>query len=502
MKTIAELQEATLRERAEEEQVYRDLLYFYGAQRALDKLDALATDLDPKNETDLLVFELFQGTEANALVPLLKADADPWVRYSLLKALLKNNAFEQAMGLWKKSLQWQNPDLLLANTLIQYALIQGHFDEANQILPSSRKLAPDQPELDEWQSQVSARSASTRELQLDPMPSQSKVAFVLATQGAAPYLEQTLGGIIAQNHPLSDVVIVDNGAMDGLADLQQQYPFRLVKPEDGALPADVEADFLATVPPSSAPALDYVQQFLLALENGPENIGRASGRIEDFYQDSPGDHWRVMRMTVAMPETRCVGPEVPACGANFRPREGSAGSTDLYLPEAVACGLRQDTLDSAMTAFWKEQLPARMDKGDFKNGTALVGSFNQHLERTIGFINDDVDGGRSSLVFPDFLFLFHAVAMDAQFAVAQGLFDAGTAAYIQQQVIQSIKELDREYKRDLVKKVRDGLNEHLVQSTEVPDMAPEVTQALDTFVKDLHALYNGVNQDLYLAIFG
>ncbi len=90
MGSITEVQEAILRERAEEERVYRDLLYFYGVQRAFDKLDPLVSDIDPKNESDLLVYELFQGTDVVALAPLLKANAESWVRYTLLKALLKD----------------------------------------------------------------------------------------------------------------------------------------------------------------------------------------------------------------------------------------------------------------------------------------------------------------------------------------------------------------------------------------------------------------------------
>jgi len=501
MGTFADLQEATLRERAGEERRYGDLLYFYGAQPALDKLDALATDLDPKNETDLLVYELFQGTGPRALVPLLKAEAEPWVRYALIKALLRDDAREEAMAVWKKSLQWQNPDLLLTNTLIPWLIARGRFDDANAILPVARKLAPDQPELEAWQARVGARQAEGRPLHLDPLPNQDPVAFFLSTRDAAPYLEQTLGGIAAQNHPVAEVILVNDGAMNNLPALQGQYPFRIID-GGGDMPGDVTAAWFAMVPPTAAPAVDYVQQFLLALENAPGNIGRALGRVEDFYQDSPGDRWRMTRMTPAMPESRMSGPDVPESGAAFRPREARARGVTLYLPEAVACGLRQDTLDSAMKAFWQAGLPERQEAGHFKDAAALVRSFDSHLERAIAFINDDVEEGRTSLVFADFLTLFHAVALDAQLAVAQGLVDEGTAAWIQQQVIQSIGALDKEYKRNLTQKVRDALRERLLKTTAPPEVSSEVSQALSAFIQDLNTLYNGVPQDLYLALYG
>jgi hypothetical protein len=502
MGSITEVQEAILRERAEEERVYRDLLYFYGVQRAFDKLDPLVSDIDPKNESDLLVYELFQGTDVVALAPLLKANAESWVRYTLLKALLKEDAFEGAMGIWKKSLQWQNPDLLLANTLIQYALNRGRFDEANQLLPISRKLAPRQKEIEGWQTQVSTRTAGETELQLDPLPPEAQVAFFLRTRDASPYLESTLGGVAAQNHPVSDILIVDDGNMTGLEDLGQQYPFRVVPAEAGGIPDDVKATHFAMVPTSAAPAVDFTQQFLLALENGPENVGQITGRVEDFYQDTPGDHWRVVRMTASMPEYRTAGNDAPNCGAALQVRGAQADSDALYIPEAVVCGLRQDTLDSAMTIYWQESLTARQQEGHFANGMTLVRSFDGHLKHAIEFINDDVEGGRTSLIFPDFLVLFHGVSLDAQLAVSQGLFDSGTAAYVQQQVIQSIADLDNRYQRNVIKKVREALKERIVKTTDPPNISPELSQALNAFIQDLNALYNGMNQDLYLAIFG
>ena len=502
MSTLAELQEATLLERADAEKHYGDLLYFYSVQRNLDAIDALLPDIDPKNQSDLLVFELFQGTEANALVPMLQEDAAGWVRYSLLKGLLKKDAYDGAMDVWRKAIQWQNTDLLLANTLLQYALNNRQFDDAGQILSASEKIAPAQAELDVWRQQVQSKTTGTQTLHLDPLPPQTAVAFLLSTREAAPYLADTLGGICAQSHPIADLLVVDDGAMEDLAALQSTYPFRILSDEGGSMPADVTATHFASVPANAAPAVDYVQQFVLALENGPGNIGSASGRIEDFYQDSPGDHWRVVRMTHAMPETRATGPDAPRSEATFQPRASKPGGDHLYLPEAVACGLQQDTIDSALTARWKSRLPERNEAGHFKDGAALVASFDEHLKQCIAFISDDVDEGRTSLVFPDFLYLFHAVAMDAQIGMARGLFDEGTAAYIQQQVIQSIRELDKEYQRDLVKKVREALGERLLTSTQAPDASPAVSQTLAAFVQDLNALYNGVPQDLYLAIYG
>ena len=50
--------------------------------------------------------------------------------------------------------------------------------------------------------------------------------------------------------------------------------------------------------------------------------------------------------------------------------------------------------------------------------------------------------------------------------------------------------------------MREALGERLLSSTQAPDVSPAVSQALAAFIQDLNALYNGVPQDLYLAIYG
>lgn len=501
MASFVGLQEATLRERAESEHRYADLLYFYAAQRALDKLDGLAPEIDPKNEAEMLAFELFQGTPGAALLPSLNAQAEPWIRYTLLKALLKDDAREEALTLWKRSVSWQNADLLLAGTLIQYLLAHGRFDEANTVLPVARNLAPDLPAWRQWQEMVTGRQKLERPLRLDPLPPDHGVAFFLGTRDAAPFLSQTLAGIAAQNYPIADVLVVDDGNVAQLPKLREQFPIRVIDGELG-LPQDISATWFAMVPPNAAPAVDFVQQFLLALENGPEQVSRAAGRVEDFYQETPGDRWRVFRMRESLPEKRVVGEAVPVSGALLRPRQAPETGESIYIPEAVACGLQQDTVDSALASHWKALLPSRKESGHFKDAVSLVKSFDAHRERMVQFINDDIDEGRSSLIFPDFLTLFHAVAMDAQLAAAQGLLDESAAARIQQAVLDSVRELDKEYKRDLTGKLREQLKERLLSAPPANALPADVEQALTPFIGKLHELYNGFPQDLYLAIYG
>jgi len=527
MKTFAECQETTLRELASEEQVYSDLLFFYAAQRELSKLDGLATDIDPKNTADMLVFELFQGTAPDALLQLADADTAPWVRHALMKAYLNQGATDGALTLWNRYLQWQAPDALTANVLLQYLLREGAFEQAGNVAAVSLKLADKQRDVLLWKAMAQSRRKLDRELYLDPMPRQETVALAITTQDAGPYLEQTLGGIAAQNYPVAEVLVVDEAPGTLPGDLSDYGPIRIVESAANRswiaeAARNAKTELLVTVPPDCAPAMDYIQQFVLALENGAEHLACLGGRVEDFYQDKPGDRWRVARLTSDAPmqrstaadaiasEALCLnrasvmslGDSAPADAAALAAAIKAGDGETLYLPEAVACGLRQDTIESALNAYWQHRLPERMRAGDYADAGRLVASFAACKEKMVAFVNDDIEQGNSSLVFPDFFLFFHNAVLDLHYAVQRGLLDEGEARVVQDQLIDAIAPMDTEFKRDLRGKVRKMLGNRAITAPPASSLDADVHEALQSVLGELKTLFDAFPQDLYLAIYG
>lgn len=527
MKFFAEHQEETLRGQADEARVYGDLLFFYAAQRDLAKLDGLATDLDPKNEADLLIFEIFQGTEPGALVQLASASTEPWVRHALMKAFLNRGSTEDALALWNKYLQWQVPDILTANVLLQYLLRKGHFEKAGNVAAVSLKLADKQRDVLLWKAMAQSRRVLDRDLYLDPMPRQETVTIAITTRDAAPYLDDTLAGIAGQSYPLAEVIVVDEVPGSLPSDLSALGPIRVVPaaPATSWIAQAAQAartGLLVTLPPDCAPAVDCVGQYVLALENGAEGLACIGGRVEAFYQDKPGDRWRVARMTPEAPMQRtttadaitsealclnraavlALGGEVPGdVAALARAIKASDGET-LYLPEAVACCLRQDTIESALDAYWQHRLPDRMRAGAFASAPGLVLAQRAVKAQMTAFVNDDIDQGNSSLVFPDFYLFFHHAVLDLHYGVKRGVLQEGEARCVQDQLLGAIAPMDAEFKRDLQGKVRKMLGTRAITAPPAASLDAALNESLQEVVADLKTLFEAFPQDLYLAIYG
>ncbi|MBX3180437.1 MAG: glycosyltransferase family 2 protein [Candidatus Hydrogenedentes bacterium] len=527
MNPVTEYQENALQARAHEERVFAGLLFFHAARRALDKLDALATDLDPKNEQDLLAFELFQGTSPGALLPLADADTEPWIRHALLKAFLNRGDTDGALGLWNKCLQWQVPDTLSANLLIPYLLREGAFEQAGTVSAVSLKLANAQRDVTLWKAQAQAAQRYTGDLYLDPLPRECSVAVALPLRDNAPYLRDILAGVVEQYYPITELILVEDAEDPAFEAIAGAPPCRAVRAQPGeswiarAL-AETRAEFLATLPATCALAIDALPYFMLALEHGAERPACAGGRVEDFHQDKPGDRWRVARLNPAAGMARSTAAEAVAnealCidTAAFRalnisvPREPEtigtttreAGGETHYIPEAVACCLREDTIESALDTFWQRRLAERLRAGAFASPAALVTDLATLKEAMVAFINDDIDQGNTSLVFPDFFLFFHNTVLDLQYGVKRGLLDEAAARAVQDAFLGAIGPMDARYKRDLRGKVEKMLGKRLIAAAPASELPPDLRAALENAVKSLESLFEAFPQDLYLAIYG
>lgn len=519
---VASIQEKSLAENAATERVYQDLLFFYGAQRALDKIEALASDIDPSNEADYLVFELFQGTDPQALLALAHPDDAPWIRYSLMKAFLQRDAWENTLAFWKKILQWQVPDTLTANTLVQYALQQGRFEEAGNIAAVSLKVAPNQQDVLLWKAMAQSKQVLNAALYLEPLPRQFEVSLALAPAHHSTDVDSMADAVMVQNYPLSEILLANADAALARA-LAEMAP----RPTEqaggqwwvtGAITA-CATPLLITVPEGCVPTFDYAQQFLLALENIAPGWSASGGRVEDLHQDKPGDCWRVARMgrefpmerstEVATLDTNALCLDVAslrtcdtANSTELARHVHEAGRTTQYLPEAVALDLREDTIESALACYWQNQLAHREGEGDFASAAALVTSFNESRERAVDFMNGSIAEGNSTLIYPDFLHFFMTASLDLHEGVQRGLLDLNQAGAIQERLIESLSSSDEGFKRNLRGKIRKSLGARLFPAASAGTLPSDMENALAQVLKGLDTLYRALTLDLYLALIG
>lgn len=523
MTSPAARQEQYLAATASEDRVYQDLIFFYAAQREMEKIDALAPDLDPGNETDLLIFELFQGTEPQALLPLANPEDAPWIRYSLMKAFLHKGETEKALAFWKKILQWQVPDTLVANTLLQYALQQGRFEEAGNIAAVSLKVAPKQRDVMLWKAMAQSKRPLDTELYLEPLPKQFKVSLALLSARNPEDANATADSIAAQNYPVSEVLLVDDPSASLASTLIEFQPRAVISaPGQRWVAAAVAActtPLLVTVPEGCVPTFDFVQQFLLAIENTTPAWAASGGRMEDLHQDKPGDHWRVARMgrdfpmerstdaTALESEALCMdAAALRACGAgdslSIAQSLHKADRETQYLPEVVALDLRQDTVESALGYHWQQNLARREEEGDFASAAALVTRFNESRERAVDFMNGSIAEGNSTLIYPDFLHFFQTALLDLHEGVKRDLLDSAQAAVIQERLIESLAPSDEAFKRSLRAKIRKSLGARLFATVPSAPLPGGTEEALAQVLKGLESLYRAFTLDLYLALIG
>ncbi len=523
---LATLQEKFLARNAADESVYQDLLFFCAARRELDKIEALSAELDPANETDLLVFELFQGTEPQALLALTDPEDAPWIRYSLMKAFLHRGETEKALAFWKKILQWQTPDTLVANTLLQYALREGRFEEAGNIAAVSLKVAPKQRDVLFWKAMAQSKRRLESELYLDPLPKQFRVSLALGSGPSVDELTLAAEAISAQNYPISELLFVTEAGDTAWPEQLEVQP-RVVSHETGqywigvAIGASA-SPLLVTVPKGRVPTFDFVQQFVLAAENAAAGWALSTGRIEDMNQDKPGDAWRVARLTKTYSlerttdfsamdsEALCLDCDAlrPVLDAAWVDVQSIARGADArnctaaYLPEAVALDLRSDDIQSALEFYWEQDLPQRKAAGDFDSAAALVSRFSEHRERSTIFMNRSMTEGNSILIFPDFLLFFESVVLDLRQGVERGLLDEAQAGIVQDRLIESLAPLDESFKRGLRAKVRRALAPMLFAGHADVALPADVDRALDGVLQELATLFRAFSQDLYLALIG
>jgi len=527
MNPFTAYQEGVLREQAEEDRAYAQLLFFYAALRELDKLDALATNLDPKNQTDMLAFELFQGTEPAALVPLCNADTPSWIRHALLKAFLHAGAADEALGFWRKLLQWRTPDTLCANVLLQFLLREGMFEHAADVAAVSLQLSDKQRDVLSWKAMAQSRQALNIDLYLDPMPLKQEVTFAVTTREATPYLERTLAGIAVQSYPIAGLIVVEE-EIGVLAKIDAAgCPFSVVPCAPGnswiaAAAAAAKTPLMLTLPPDCAPAEDFAQQCMIAIESGAEYPGCTGGRVEAFFQDKPGDRWRVMRMSPEAPMQRLttaeaittaalcldraavasLGGDTPTVPNALAKALKAAGRHAVYLPEAVACCLREDTIESALDEYWQSRLAVRLRSGEFASAECLIQSFRVLKERMVEFVNDDIDQGNTSLVFPDFFLFYHNALLDLQYGRQKGVLEDGTARVVQDALFDAITPMDQAFKRDLRGKVTKMLGHRMITAPPATVIDAGAASALHEVLDNLDTLFAAFPQDLYLAIYG
>lgn len=215
-----------------------------------------------------------------------------------------------------------------------------------------------------------------------------KVSFYIPCYNAEPYLERVLAAVMAQSHPIEEVIVVDDGSTDRTAELAEsigensRYPLRVVRhPRNLGLACarntgvrEAACELVASVDSDAAPAPGWLSA--LMREMTPEVSG-VGGQLVEFYQEELADRWRAHHMLQRRGPGRIYRPPF-VWGSNslFRKKAIEAAGfynercrtnaedvklceairdthVLVYTASAVCMHLRRDSVRTLMRNYWK-----------------------------------------------------------------------------------------------------------------------------------------------------
>ena len=215
-----------------------------------------------------------------------------------------------------------------------------------------------------------------------------RISLYIPCYNAAGYLDRVLDAVMAQTHPLEEVLVIDDGSTDGTVSVAERriagsrYPLRIIShPENQGLAAarntgvrEARCDLVAAVDSDVAPEPDWLARLAEEMTDGVSGVG---GELREAYQTTLPDRWRARHMLQRRGPERIYRPPF-IWGSNSLFRRDvllEAGLYNLrcrtnaedvklcelirdrhvliYTPFAGCNHLRRDSVRSVMRNFWK-----------------------------------------------------------------------------------------------------------------------------------------------------
>jgi len=259
-----------------------------------------------------------------------------------------------------------------------------------------------------------------------------KVSLYIPCYNASHYLERVLNAVMAQTHPIEEVLVIDDGSTDDTAAMAERmaagsrYPLRVVRhPRNLGLACarnsgvrESKCDLVASVDSDVAPEPDWLAKLV---EEMTDDVSAVGGELREAYQTILPDRWRAHHMLQRRGPDRIYRPPF-IWGSNSLFRKEvilKAGLYNeycrtnaedvklcelirdehvlIYTPFARCNHLRRDSVRSVMRNFWKWYYYGCFQKPSL---SCTMVSNKRHVSRLWGILKKDVadrDTGRIAL---------------------------------------------------------------------------------------------------------
>ena len=528
---LSTFQEMRLRQRAARTGVHCDLACYYAVQRKWSEIEEIRVSIPKTNVHDRLVCELLMLThepgDFTALIETLDSVGDPWLFYTLAKHLLNHGRIEEAIRVARHSLATNPHDTASVNLVSRYVRHIGEQDLARLLIESSLGANPRQKDIENLKTAPGAPG----ELYLEPAPKAFDVSFYLPVYKVEKFMRFALEGIIGQNYPLKEVIVVNDASPDGSREIAEQYPVRIVDHDSnrGLAAARNTAfrcasgEFVGAVDTDAYPHPDYTRNILMEFENSDPAVAGAGGRFLEIHRERPADFYRSRYLHQDGGERReCPAPMLFGCNTLFRRAAVLAAGgyeekyrthgedADLsrrllanglwlvYTPHAVAYHMRTDTPDTVLSTRWKYLFWFMTENGYYSSRRRLAPVFEEYLKACTARIRKDREEGYPQLLYLHLLMVVHNSFMDLNHGCAQGLFTAEEARYLEESILTAVEDADRRFRGALAPGVRrDTLHLLAEAASATPPSDAAFMERFNAFVAHLSTLDGTLDSELY-----
>jgi len=215
------------------------------------------------------------------------------------------------------------------------------------------------------------------------MPEPLDITLYIPCYNGERFLDETLPAVRSQTYPIAEILVIDDGSLDGSAAVARRHGLRVVSHgENRGLGAarntgvsQARTAWVASLDADVRPEPEWLEHLAHAVQGG--RYAGAGGQLRETRLRSLADRWRNAHMRQWWGEGRVVNPDflfgsnslflcaalLQAGGYDARCRTNgedvdmsarlrAAGQELVYDPRAICEHLREDSIDSVALTYW------------------------------------------------------------------------------------------------------------------------------------------------------
>ncbi len=526
--TVVQFQRSYLEKNALEKGAYSDFLYFLALSKDFEEVESYKSAAYLSNIEGKLTYQLlfapYELPTEHELVERCGSITNPWLVYTVGKHLLSKNQYGLASRLIQQGMTEDEILFPLLNLIAHTACFFEKWSVALEIAQLSLDISGEQKDIDALISTCKLKKKCIHPPNLDIFPRLFTVSYYLPCYNVEQYVEASVQGILTQNYPIQELLIIDDASPDNTLEIVSQYPVRVISHETNRGLAAARntgwraasSDFVGSVDTDAVLAPNYTQCAFMEYEQGGNALAAVGGRLCEKHTDTFPDFWRARCLSQDHGHKRRYMGKVPANLARLSEEEqyfyngfmlnGSntilkraaieavggydeerrtnaedsklcacfrkAGFEYVFIPQCLATHLRRDTLSSVLRTAWNYAYWAWAEGGYYTDGRKVLTLLKSYVERGQTFLRLNHQLQYHGLFYIDFMYTLHSIFRDLNHLILIERLSIGEAKSMQLCILDEVKSFAASISQDFEQRVLEDCEEFLFGS----EVEPEILQ--------------------------